>query len=209
MKLILVASMALAAYLVSSALRTSITTMRSWLRLKGAYSSRSCASAAGLSVPMMMRSGRLQSATAAPSFRNSGLLTTSKAMLAPRSAKTVRTASATLSAVPTGTVDLLTMVLGAAMWVATVRATASTCCKSALPSSSGGVPTARKISLPCATPSAASVVKRRRPAAWLASTMGARPGSWMGIWPARSAVTLAASMSTHTTSCPTSASTAP
>jgi hypothetical protein len=35
---ILVASMALAAYLVSSAERTSITTMRSWLRLKGAYS---------------------------------------------------------------------------------------------------------------------------------------------------------------------------
>ena len=35
---ILVASMALAAYLVRSAERTSITTMRSWLRLKGAYS---------------------------------------------------------------------------------------------------------------------------------------------------------------------------
>ena len=84
MKLILVASMALAAYLVSSALRTSITTMRSWLRLKGAYSSRSCASAAALAVPTTMRSGRMQSATAAPSFRNSGLLTTSKAMSAPR-----------------------------------------------------------------------------------------------------------------------------
>ncbi|MNT19614.1 hypothetical protein D3C72_1548800 [compost metagenome] len=78
MKLILVASMALAAYLVSSALRTSITTILSWLRLKGAYSSRSRASDAGLPVPMMMRSGRWQSATAAPSFRNSGLETTSK-----------------------------------------------------------------------------------------------------------------------------------
>ena len=36
MKLILVASMALAAYLVSSAERTSITMSRSWLRLNGA-----------------------------------------------------------------------------------------------------------------------------------------------------------------------------
>ncbi len=36
MKLILVASIALAAYLVSSAERTSITSSRSWLRLKGA-----------------------------------------------------------------------------------------------------------------------------------------------------------------------------
>ena len=36
MKLILVASMQLAAYLVSSAERTSITMILSWLRLKGA-----------------------------------------------------------------------------------------------------------------------------------------------------------------------------
>src|ERR1700741_2027342 len=38
MKLIFVASIAFAAYLVSSAERTSISTMRSWLRLNGAYS---------------------------------------------------------------------------------------------------------------------------------------------------------------------------
>ena len=36
MKLMRVASMALAAYLVSSALRRSITSKRSWLRWKGA-----------------------------------------------------------------------------------------------------------------------------------------------------------------------------
>ncbi|MCY1185254.1 hypothetical protein D9M73_260160 [compost metagenome] len=36
MKLILVASMQLAAYLVSSALRKSMNMMRSWLRLNGA-----------------------------------------------------------------------------------------------------------------------------------------------------------------------------
>jgi len=36
MKLMRVASMALAAYLVNSALLTSMTRVRSWLRLKGA-----------------------------------------------------------------------------------------------------------------------------------------------------------------------------
>src|SRR3546814_15771061 len=41
MKLILVASIALAAYLVSSAERTSMLTTRSWLRLNGAYRRRS------------------------------------------------------------------------------------------------------------------------------------------------------------------------
>jgi hypothetical protein len=40
MKLMRVASIALAAYLVNSALRTSITSSRSWLRMKGAYSAR-------------------------------------------------------------------------------------------------------------------------------------------------------------------------
>jgi hypothetical protein len=95
--------------------------------------------------------GRWQSATAAPSFRNSGLETTSKASSAPRPASAARTVSATRSAVPTGTVDLLTMSLGSSMWPM-LRATASTCCRSALPSSSGGVPTARNSSSPCATP---------------------------------------------------------
>ena len=45
---ILVANMALAAYLVRSAERTSITTMRSWLRLKGAYKVFIASIAAGL-----------------------------------------------------------------------------------------------------------------------------------------------------------------
>jgi hypothetical protein len=79
----LVASIALAAYLVSSAERTSISTTRSWLRLNGAYRRRITATDSALVAPMMMRSGRMQSATASPSFRNSGLDTTSKAMSAP------------------------------------------------------------------------------------------------------------------------------
>ena len=46
-----VASMALAAYLVSSALRTSITTRRSWLRWKGAYKARISKMARSSSAP--------------------------------------------------------------------------------------------------------------------------------------------------------------
>ena len=177
MKLILVASIALAAYLVSSAERTSIATMRSWLRLNGAYSRFSLSMAAALSAPITIRSGRMQSSTAAPSFRNSGFDTTSKAMSAPRSASTPAMAARTLSAVPTGTVDLSTTTAGACRCWPMVRATASTYFRSALPSSSGGVPTAMKMMSPWAMPLAASVVKRRRPAAWLALTIGVRPGS--------------------------------
>ena len=109
MKLILVANMQLAAYLVNSALRTPMTMIFSWLRLNGSESSRSCFSARTLLVPMTMRSGRWQSATAAPSFKNSGLDTTSNSMSTPRAFKVCSTTSVTLSAVPTGTVDLFTM----------------------------------------------------------------------------------------------------
>ncbi|MNF90060.1 hypothetical protein D3C84_726110 [compost metagenome] len=76
-KLILVASMQLAAYLVNSALRTSMTMIFSWLRLNGAYSSRITSSLLGQDVPITMRSGRMQSVTADPSLRNSGLDITS------------------------------------------------------------------------------------------------------------------------------------
>ncbi|MNR09355.1 hypothetical protein D3C85_1255520 [compost metagenome] len=111
MKLILVANIQLAAYLVNSALRTSITMIFSWLRLKGAYSSRITSSLFGLQVPITMRSGRMQSATAEPSLRNSGLETTSKIKsLRPRWARISATRALTLSAVPTGTVDLSMMI---------------------------------------------------------------------------------------------------
>ncbi len=52
MKLILVASIAFAAYLVSSAERMLMTITRSWLRLNGSYSARSSSAVRGLSVPM-------------------------------------------------------------------------------------------------------------------------------------------------------------
>ncbi len=174
---ILVASMALAAYLVSSAERTSISTTRSWLRLNGAYRRRISATDSELAAPITIRSGRMQSATASPSLRNSGLETTSKAISSPRSASAWAMAARTLSAVPTGTVDLFTTTVGTRMCRPMVRATANTYCRSALPSSSGGVPTAMKITWPCAIAASASVVKASRNAAWLALTIGSRPGS--------------------------------
>jgi hypothetical protein len=205
MKEILVASIALAAYLVSSAERSSIRWMRSWLRLNGAYIRRSVVAAASLPVPMMMRSGRMQSLTASPSFRNSGLDTTSNATSTPRAASSAAIAARTRAAVPTGTVDLLTITAGATRWRPMVRATASTWPRSAAPSSPGGVPTAMNTTSPCAMPSAASAEKRRRPSATLCFTIGARPGSKIGTSPARSAATLASSMSMQSTSWPTSA----
>ena len=76
MKLMRVASIALAAYLVNSALRKSITSSRSRLRMYGEYSARINNTARSSSAPMMMRSGRMKSSTAAPSFKNSGFDTT-------------------------------------------------------------------------------------------------------------------------------------
>ena len=172
-----VASMALAAYLVSSAERTLICRMRSRLRWNGAYSWRSSAVARSSSEPRMMRSGRMKSSTAAPSLRNSGLDTTQNAWFAPRLASSSATAARTLSAVPTGTVDLFTITRSPLMWRPMARAAASTCCRSAEPSSSDGVPTAMSCNSPCAPPAAASVVNRSRPAARLRATMASSPGS--------------------------------
>ena len=108
MKLIFVASIALAAYFVSSAERTSITIMRSRLRVNGSYSVFSSSAVRGLSVPTTTRSGFMKSLIAAPSFKNSGFETTSNSNLAPRSPNACSMRSLTLSAVPTGTVDLST-----------------------------------------------------------------------------------------------------
>ena len=81
MKLILVASIAFAAYFVSSAERTSMTIMRSRLRVNGSYSDLSSSAVRGLSVPTTTRSGFMKSLIAAPSFRNSGFETTSNSTL--------------------------------------------------------------------------------------------------------------------------------
>ena len=122
-----VASMALAAYLVNSAERWVITKVRSWWRLKGAYRLRIWPKAhwpmSSLATPSTMRSGRMKSSTAAPSFKNSGFETTAQRSRAwpvlaglpsksmPLCCNSLAIAACTRSAVPTGTVDLLTTTL--------------------------------------------------------------------------------------------------
>src|SRR4051812_42731319 len=59
------------------------------------------------SAPTTTRSGRMKSSTAAPSLRNSGLETTEKSTRAPRRFNSSSMARRILSAVPTGTVDLV------------------------------------------------------------------------------------------------------
>ena len=84
----------------------------------------------------------MKSSIAAPSFKNSGFDMTEKWGETPLAFKTSRTAFSTLSAVPTGTVDLLMMTLKEVMYLAIFLLAAKTNCKSALLSESGGVPTA-------------------------------------------------------------------
>ena len=67
-----VASMALAAYLESSALAQSITIIGAPVLVNGSYSSSIKACARGSSAPMTTRSGFMKSSMAAPCLRNSG-----------------------------------------------------------------------------------------------------------------------------------------
>jgi hypothetical protein len=73
------------------------------------------------------------------------------------------TTAATLLAVPTGTVDLVMITASLFRCFATVSAAASTWRRSAEPSSSGGVPTARKTTCAVAAAVGTSVVNERRP----------------------------------------------
>ena len=102
----LVAKNALAAYLIISLVRPSVTTNGA---SRGAYRSRMMASAWGLLVPMTMRLGCMKSATAEPSRRNSGLLTTSTRC---RRAAFSAIIAETISLVSTGTVDFTTTIFG-------------------------------------------------------------------------------------------------
>ena len=78
MKEMRVASIAFAAYFVSSAERRSMKRMGCSARTNGAYSSAMTARARSEATPTTTRSGRMKSSMAAPSFRNSGFETTSK-----------------------------------------------------------------------------------------------------------------------------------
>ena len=114
----------------------------------------------------------MKSSIAAPSLRNSGFDATAKSF-----APVAVSAPRTFSAVPTGTVDFVTTTLKRSQWLPMVVATARTCCRSALPSSPGGVPTAMKTMSPCRTASPISVVKRSRPSAAIRTTSASSPGS--------------------------------
>ena len=113
MKLMRVASIALAAYLVSSALRMSITSRRSWLRMKGAYSAR-------ISSDRALVVGADHDAVGPHEVLDRGAFLQELGVARPR-AKSARrrraaassraTAARTLSAVPTGTVLLSTTTL--------------------------------------------------------------------------------------------------
>ena len=77
------------------------------VRTNGAYNSSMTFAASSESTPTTTRSGFMKSSTAAPSFRNSGLEHTWNAVRV-RCAISART----FSAVPTGTVLLVTTTLG-------------------------------------------------------------------------------------------------
>ena len=153
MKEMRTASMQLAAYLVNSAERISITINRSRFRLNGAYNWRSVSADFASSTPMMTAI-RFHEVFNRKSFfqkfriRGGGRGTWLRLPLS-----STRRAARTWSLVPTGTVDLTTIRESFWMSLPSSRAHEITCDKSAEPSSSEGVPTAMKISVACDTAS--------------------------------------------------------
>src|SRR6266511_2465582 len=111
----------------------------------------------------------MKSSIAAPSLRNSGLEQTWNGVLVWRAIS-----ARTRSAVPTGTVLFVTTSLGPFIWRPIVRAASSTCCTSAEPSSSGGVPTAMHTTSERSIAPPTSVVNCSRPSRWLRTTSGSR-----------------------------------
>ena len=106
MKVIFVAKKALAAYFVSSADFASINIMGLPCRTNGLYSLSITFLAVASSVPITTLSGFMKSLIAKPSRKNSGFETTLNVPLA-----FLEMISCTLSAVPTGTVLLSTIMV--------------------------------------------------------------------------------------------------
>ena len=144
---------------------------------KGLYRRVSMSFAFSLSTPTTTRSGLMKSLMAFPSLRNSGLLATSNVTSACRLSNSACMAWRTSFAVPTGTVLLVTTTMYLLRCWPMVRATCNTYLRSALPSSSGGVPTAEKTICCSLRTLSKEVVKRRRPALTFLSTNSSRPGS--------------------------------
>ncbi len=103
MNVIFIASIALAAYFVSSALSGVITKYGAPRRTTGSYNSRIKSAGSECRTPTMILSQCMRSCTAEPSRRNSGLLTTWRET--PPMAANCRS---TCALVPTGTVLLIT-----------------------------------------------------------------------------------------------------
>ncbi len=136
-KVIFVASIAFAAYLVISELRSSITIIGLPLRTNGSYRVVILSAAFLLRVPITTLSGFIKSSTAAPSLKNSGFETTSNS-----ASVFEEIFSCTLSAVPTGTVLLFTITLYSGYLLnrsPSSSATPRTKLRSACPSAPGGV----------------------------------------------------------------------
>ena len=124
--------------------------------------------ASSSSMPITMRSGRMKSSTAAPSFRNSGFDTTEKPCCARRVEPARRQFFLDHLANLLRRADrhrrLVDDHLEAIQWRPMLRAASSTYCRSAEPSSSGGVPTAMNWISPCSTLASTSVENWMRPA---------------------------------------------
>ena len=146
---------------------------------------------------------------AAPSFKNSGFDATSNGMFSPRFASSSLITCLIFFEVPTGTVLFVTSKAYFFIQRPNVRATSKTYCKSALPSSSGGVPTALNTISTSSITLSRDVVKCNLPAAELRATNSSNPGSYMGIIPAIRLSIFCLSISTHVTSTPISAKQAP
>ena len=176
-KLIRVANIEFAAYLVISADGISMKITRKLFNKNGLYSLDINFSARADSTPTTTRSGLIKSLIAFPSFRNSGLEATSKSTFTPLLSNSSWITARTLLAVPTGTVLLVTTSLYCFILRPMVRATSNTYFKSALPSSSGGVPTALNITSTSSRQLSNEVVNFNRFAFILRSTISSNPFS--------------------------------
>jgi len=125
-KLIRVANIELAAYLVISAEGISIKMTRKLFSKNGLYSLDIIFLARSDSTPTTTRSGLIKSLMAFPSFKNSGLEATSNSIVTPLWSNSFWITLRTFCAVPTGTVLLVTTNLYLFMFCPIVRATAST-----------------------------------------------------------------------------------
>ena len=107
-KLIRVANMEFAAYLVISAEGISIKITRKLFSNIGLYKRVIRFFARSDSIPTTTRSGFIKSLIALPSFRNSGFEATSNSILTLRLSSSAWIVALTILAVPTGTVLLVT-----------------------------------------------------------------------------------------------------